>query len=258
MKISYGKQHEHLVLSPLPNGCVQNLKNLLQRVSKKRTMRTNLILLAASFLASGALAQEEVYEFESETITHPEGKASQSENFVFTLTGDGTTDNCEWTVKEDSSAPSGKKVLAIVSGDAIDTCWPIGFLRNKQYQDCVVSAQFKIVGGNVNQAGGLIFHARDADHSYLLRASAKDASLVLMRVNKKERTKLGSGKIAIAPNRWYNIKVVCKGTEIECHFNGAKVFSAKDAVYPVGKVGVISQADSVTHFDDFKVMVPSQ
>src|SRR5262245_28490587 len=99
-------------------------------------MKTKLILLAAALLPWTTFAQEEAYDFEGENVTHPEGKASQSQNFIFTLTGDGDTDNCEWAVKEDSSAPSSKSVLAITRGDAIDTCWPIAFLKNKQFQDC--------------------------------------------------------------------------------------------------------------------------
>jgi hypothetical protein len=81
---------------------------------------------------------------------------------------------------------------------------------------------------------------------------------VLLRVNKSERTKLASAKATVGVNRWHTLKVSCKGAELTCYFNDNKVFTAKDAVYPNGKVGVIGQADSVTHFDNFTVALPTQ
>ena len=199
-------------------------------------------------------AAQDSFSFEGETVEHPEGKASQSQHFLFTLTGDGTTDNCEWVVKEDASAPSPKSVLAILRADAVDTCWPMGLLKGaKRYQDFTVSVRFKVLGGTVNQAGGVVFRAVDADHCYLVRASALDNSIALYRVNKAERHKLGTAKANVSTDRWHKLGVTAKGSELQVFFNDAKVLTTKDAVYPLGKVGVCTQADSVTHFDDFTI-----
>ena len=39
-------------------------------------------------------------------------------------------------------------------------------------------------------------------------------------------------------------------------FNDNKVLTTKDDVYPLGKVGMVTQADSATYFDDFKIVTP--
>jgi hypothetical protein len=210
-----------------------------------------LLFVAAPLMAVG---QERAFHFDNETITHPEGKAAQSQNFIFTLTGDGDTDNHQWEIKEDSGAPSPRNVLAITKAEAVDTCWPIAFLKGaERYQDSTVSVRFKIVGGTVNQAAGVIVRARDADHSYLIRASALDNSVVLLRVNKKDRARVANARANVSANRWHTLRVVMKGAEFECYLNDTKVFTAKDTTYPLGKVGMISQADSSTYFDDFTV-----
>jgi hypothetical protein len=215
-----------------------------------------IIWLVAAALPCVAFAEEEVYDFENEAVSETETAVKQSQHFIFTLTGDGDTDNLAWEIKQDGGAPSGKKVLAILKADAVDTCFPIVLLKGKKYQDFDMSVKFKIVGGTVNQAAGLMFRAVDVDHSYFVRASAIDNSLVLMRVKKKERTKLNSAKISVGVNRWNSLRVTTHGSEMIVYFNDSKVLTTKDDIYPLGKVGMLTQADSSTYFDDFKIVTP--
>lgn len=217
---------------------------------------TRITLLAATILPCVALAEEQVFNFETESIAVETGAMTQSQTFTYTLTGDGDTDNMAWEVKDDGGAPSGKKVLAILKADAVDTGYPVALLKGKKYQEVDVSVRFKIVGGTVNQAAGLMLRAVDVDHSYIVRASAIDNSLVVLRVNKKQLTKLASTKINVGAGRWNSLRVTAKGAEMVIYYNDSKALTAKDDVYPLGKVGMITQADSATYFDDFKVVAP--
>ncbi len=221
----------------------------------KGPMKTDRILLFASLLLSASLLRaQDVYNFEGESIKESaETAIKQSQHFVFTLTGDGDTDNMVWEIKQDGSAPSPKNVLAIVKADAVDTGFPMALLKASKFQDFDLSVKFKIVGGNVNQAAGLVFRGVDADHCYFVRASAVDNSVVLMKVNKKQRTKLASAKVNIGTGRWNSLRVVTRGSEMDCYYNDTKVFTAHDVDYPLGKVGMVTQADSITYFDDFTV-----
>src|SRR5262245_15008644 len=155
-----------------------------------------ILWLAAVLLPCVAFGEEMVYNFENEAINDA-GAVKHGKEFVCTLSGDGDTDNMDWQIKEDSSAPSPKKVLAILRADAVDTGFPMALLKGKKYQDVDLSVKFKILGGNVNQVAGLVFRAVDADHGYFVRASALDNSVVMMRVNKKQLTKLGSSKVSV-------------------------------------------------------------
>lgn len=178
---------------------------------------------------------------------------------IFTCTMGGSTDNQIWEIQETSGAPSGKKVLAITKGEAIQTVFPVALLRGKEnkFQNVEVSVKFRILGGTVGRAGGLAVRAVDVDHCYLVCASALDNTIVMYRINKEEHTKIGSGKANVSDKRWHTIKVVAKGGEMECYFNGSRVFGVSDATYLSGKVGLVSHADSVTQFDDLTVSVPS-
>jgi len=212
-----------------------------------------ILWLIILFLPCAVFGEEAVYNFETEAIMDTEGPVRQCKQFVFTLTGEGDTDNLDWQIKEDAGAPSPKKVLAILKADAVDTGYPMALLKGKRYQDVDVSVKFKILGGNVNQAAGLVFRAVDSDHGYFVRISAIDNSVVLMRVNKKQLNKLGSGKVSVGLNRWNSLRVEAKGIEINVYYNDTKLFTVKDDVYPLGKVGMVTEADSMTYFDDFTV-----
>lgn len=180
---------------------------------------------------------------------------SEPESLIFTSTKGGTTDNHVWQIQEASGAPSGKKVLAITQGEAIETVYPVALLRGREhsYQNVEVIVQFRILGGTVGQAAGLVVRAVDVDHSYIVRASALDNSIVLLKINREEHTRIGSGRATVSPNRWHTLKLVAKGAQIECFFNDSRVFSATDATYMLGKPGLASHADSVVQFDNFTV-----
>ena len=212
-------------------------------------MKIHSILLATFLFPAALPAEEEVYRFEGETITDEPGKPAQSQNFIFTLTGDGDTDNCVWEIKEDSTAPSPKHVLAITKADAIDTSFPMALLKGKEkrFQDCTISVKFKITKGTVNQAAGIVFRAVDADHCYLARVSALDNSISVLRVNKKVRQRVATGKVSVPVNRWNALKITLKGTEMSFFLNDNKVLTAKDDVYPSGKVGLVTQEIGRAH-----------
>lgn len=198
--------------------------------------------------ASVGLARDLTVNFEDQTV------GQEPSHLVLTLTGEGTTDNHEWRVIEDASAPSPKKALAILKADALDNGYPAALVRGQKFQNFEATLRFKITGGTVNQAGGMIFRAVDVDHSYLLRASAIDNSLVLLKaVNRRERAPLASGRVTVGKDKWHTLVVRARGSEIQCHFNGARIFTVNDTTYPSGRIGFLSQADSATGFDDLIV-----
>lgn len=213
-------------------------------------MRLSIILSGASLVVATSVgrAQDLTVNFEDQTV------GEEPSNLVLTLTGEGTTDNHEWQVREDASAPSPKKVLAILKADALDNGYPAALVRGQKFQNFEATVRFKITGGAVNQAGGMIFRAVDVDHSYLLRASAIDNSLVLLKaVNRRERVPLASGRVTVGKDKWHTLVVRARGSEIQCHFNGARIFTVNDTTYPAGRIGFLSQADSTTCFDDLSV-----
>ena len=55
---------------------------------------------------------------------------------------------------------------------------------------------------------------------------------------------------------WSSLRVIARGELFAVSLNGEKLFDVEDATFRrAGKVGVWTKADSVTEFDDLKVVV---
>jgi len=139
-----------------------------------------------------------------------------------------------WVVVEDSSAPSGHRVLAQTDAD------PTGY----RFPVCVLDS----------------ITAKDY---YVVRANALENNVVLYKVQNGKRTDLplkGEGrtygkKIAVPSGAWSTLGVNVKGNVFEVLLNGAKLYEVEDPTFPgAGKVGLWTKADSVIRFDDLRIV----
>jgi hypothetical protein len=63
--------------------------------------------------------------------------------------------------------------------------------------------------------------------------------------------------VTAAEGKWHTIRVVHRGNQIQCYFNGKLHLEAKDDTFTeAGKVGVWTKADAQTYFDDLVVRAP--
>src|SRR5947207_2781042 len=90
--------------------------------------------------------------------------------FSTALTGGGGP--VSWVIKEESSAPSGGKVLAQTSTDKTDYRFPVCVYDKLTATDVEVSVRFKAVSGKVDRAAGLVARFQDKDKYYITRANA--------------------------------------------------------------------------------------
>ena len=105
---------------------------------------------------------------------------------------------------------------------------------------------------------------KDANNYYLVRANALENNVVLYKVENGKRTDLplkGEGrtygkKISIPSAQWSELRVVGTGNLFEVFLNGQKLYEVVDNTFTEpGKVGLWTKADSVTYFDDLRVVV---
>src|SRR5438132_12577994 len=82
-----------------------------------------------------------------------------------TKTGTG---NAKWTIEADNTAPSKPNVLK-QSGQAT---YPICIKDDTSLKDGFVEVKFKPISGREDQAGGLIWRAKDSNNYYVARANA--------------------------------------------------------------------------------------
>lgn len=169
------------------------------------------------------------------------------------LTGEGQT---RWTVERDPWAPSPPNVLR-QSGVAT---FPLCLKTNSRIRDGRVEVKFKAVSGMKDQAGGVVWRAKDAQNYYVCRANALENNVVLYKVEAGKRKALdivgrsgGYGvEVPVAPMVWHTLRVEFVGPLHTVFLDGRKRFEVEDSTFgEAGRVGLWTKADSETWFDDF-------
>ena len=190
----------------------------------------------------------------AETVNFDDMKVGAAPaGWTATQTGSGSA---KWAVEKDNSAPSKPNVLK-QSGQAT---FPVCIKDNTSLKDAFVEVKFKPVSGKEDQAGGVIWRAKDSNSYYIARANALEGNVVLYKTVNGKRSPLdivgrkgGYGvKEPVASGQWHTLRVEFAGNHFKLSFDGEHLFDVEDTTFTeAGKVGVWTKADSVTLFDDF-------
>ncbi len=163
-----------------------------------------------------------------------------------TQTGQG---HARWIVEADASAPSRPNVLK-QSGEA---SYPVCLKRNTNLQDGFVEVKFKPLAGKEDQAGGVVWRAKDADNYYVARANALEDNVTIYHTLNGRRVAFKNTNTRVTSGEWHTLRVDFEGNHFTVAFDGAKVIEATDnSIRAPGEVGVWTKSDSVTLFDDFR------
>src|SRR5437870_4252202 len=100
-----------------------------------------------------------------------------------TQTGKG---QAKWAVVIDESAPSKPNVLK-QSGEAT---YPVCIKDDTSLKDGFVEVRFKSVSGREDQAGGVMWRAKDSNNYYIARAKAFEGNVVLYKTVNGKRSSL--------------------------------------------------------------------
>jgi hypothetical protein len=201
-------------------------------------MKTLSTLIALTALSAGAMLADTA-NFDSDTPGKPPA------GWTATQTGTG---EAKWTVEKDDTAPSKPNVLK-QSGEAT---FPVCLKNDTSLKDGFVEVKFKPVAGKEDQAGGVVWRARDADNYYIARANALEDNVTIYHTIKGRRVAFKTMDTKVEPGVWHTLRVDFAGDKFTVTFDGRKVIEATDKSFTdAGKVGVWTKADSVTLFDDF-------
>ncbi len=168
-------------------------------------------------------------------------------------TGQGTEG--KWVVTADSTAPSKPNVVAQTSRDRTDYRFPLLIADQGTFKDLEISVKFKAVEGKVDRAGGLVFRLKDANNYYIVRANALEDNYRLYHVVDGKRRQFAGANFKVTSGEWHELRVECVGNKMICYYDGQKKIEATDDTFKDGgKVGLWTKADSLTYFDDLKVV----
>jgi predicted peroxiredoxin len=182
----------------------------------------------------------------AEIINFDDAKVGEAPaGWTATNTGSG---EAKWTIEKDDTAPSKSNVLK-QSGEAT---YPVCLKNQTNLKDGFVEVKFKAVSGKEDQAGGVIWRAKDADNYYIARANALEDNVTIYHTVKGSRVAFKNVNYKVKPGAWHTLRVEFQGNHFTVTFDGEKVIEATDDSFSeAGKVGVWTKADSVTLFDDF-------
>jgi hypothetical protein len=198
-----------------------------------------LLAVAIAAFSLAVMLPPEIVNFDKADAGKPPA------GWTATQTGTG---QAKWEIVSDATAPSKPNVLK-QSGQAT---YPVCLKDDTSLRDGFVEVKFKAISGREDQAGGLVWRAKDANNYYIARANALENNVTIYHTINGRRTEKKRTNVTVPANQWHTLRVDFQGSHFTVTFNGKTALEWDDETYKdAGKVGVWTKADSVTVFDDF-------
>lgn len=172
------------------------------------------------------------------------------EPFAFRMERTGAGALGHWSTTVEPGRPT-NHVLAVSDNDPTSYRFPLYVRTGFAAADGVLSVRFRAVGGEVDQAAGLLIRHRDEANYYVLRANALEDNVRFYRLVDGERQQLGGADVRVTPREWHELALEARGDVFRAFLDGQPLFEVRDATFAgSGAVGLWVKADSLTWFDD--------
>jgi len=161
--------------------------------------------------------------------------------------------------KQDNSwkAKTGKWIFenGILKQISTKNYFPLILLEKKQFANVDISVDFKPISGNIDASGGIVFRAKDKNNYYIVRANALEGNYRLYTFKNGNRSQIASASIdAPQIKKYHTMRVVAISNHIQAYLDGKLLIDHQDNSFDKGYVGLWTKADSITEFDNFKVI----
>jgi hypothetical protein len=175
--------------------------------------------------------------------------AKRLDDFDFLASGDGRPG--EWLVIDNDAG----RGLAQIDSEPAGNRVPFAIYRHFSARDVYASTRFMTISGKIDQAAGILVRFRSADDYYAVRASALANNVNLYRVIAGRREMIGSMEVNVVGQAWHTLGIAARDDRLTVFFNGRELFVATDRRFPgpTGKVGLWTQADSMTLFESLEI-----
>jgi hypothetical protein len=169
--------------------------------------------------------------------------------FYFDTTNDRP--DGQWRVVQDGD----RKVLAQSDKNRDGKRLALAVVRDVAVKDVRLSAKIKVVAGEEDQAGGIVWRYRNSENYLVARIDSREKNVRLYRVVDGNRVRFGGENYRkLAANQWYTLRIEHRGGMIKVYLDDEMLFDERDRHFTrAGKVGLWTKADSVVYFDDLHV-----
>lgn len=197
--------------------------------------------------------KDEEYEDEIE-VTFEDTAVGEVPKGCLISESHGQGKKATWKVMEIEGAPSGKKVFALAettnSGDTLN----LAIAQDIRAKDLKLSVELKPISGSANLGGGLLWRAKDANNYYLCLWNTVKEELSVGLVRDGNQAYLESVRVKADLQAWHEIGIKMISGRIKVEFDDKTVIEMKeDHLLGEGNVGVLTQGDAATAFDNFEV-----
>lgn len=228
----------------LGHGLRPAFDHAINRFAADFRQRGAIAAAGAVMLATPAVAQGRRVAQDFETAA----TGGAPPRFVFALTGGGPPPR--WAILEDASSLAGPRVLAETSRDPTDTRFYLAIPDGFEARDVALAVRFRPVGGQVDQAAGMVVRYRDVRNYYVVRANALENNVRLYRVVGGRRTQFAGTDARVSRDRWQTLALRAVGDWFEVSPDWRLLFTAAYQDFAeVDRVEVWTKADSLTYFD---------
>jgi hypothetical protein len=173
--------------------------------------------------------------------------AKRLDDFDFAASGDGGPG--EWLVIDNDTG----RGLARVETESAENRFAI--YRPFSARDVYVSTRFMTIPGKIDQTAGIFVRFRSSDDYYAVRANALENTVKLDRVVAGKRQTIGCMEVIVSGQAWHTLGIAARDDRLTVFFDDRELFVATDRRFPgpPGKVGLWTEADSMTLFESLKI-----
>lgn len=155
----------------------------------------------------------------------------------------------KWRVVDDQ----GNQVLAQLDRSSDPGRYALAVVEDSKIEHIKISVRLKVVAGDVDQAGGVMWRYQDSENYLVARIDVGERNLRLSRVRDGNRVQFGvKEKLDLKLGQWYTLRVEHRGREVKVYLDDDILIIERERHFRrPGRVGLWTIADAVIHFDDF-------
>jgi len=171
-------------------------------------------------------------------------------DFDFGVTGQSHPG--KWTIVRDATANAG---LALEQSNDAPTgdCIDFAVYQSLSLKNFAVRTRFKLITGTM-QSAGLVFRFLDARNYYVLRANALEERVDILRMRGGEMTQISGTDAGVVLDHWQTLRLVANGDQFEVSLDNDALFTVWDETFLTeGRIGLWTQEDNLTRFDQFEL-----
>lgn len=154
----------------------------------------------------------------------------------------------DWKVAEDSDASDKKRVLAQVANNR-SSAFNVAITHPLRALNVEISVALRAIKGKIDQGGGLIWRAKDAQNYYVARYNPLEDNLRLYTVQQGNRKMLQSADVRLDRKAWHTLSVQMQDQHIQVFLDGKKYLDTIEQTFQsAGMIGLWTKADANTYF----------